>query len=249
MRDQLAKELENIGLSEKEAKVYLAALELGPSTAQAIAAKATVNRSNTYVMIEQLIKRGLMSSFEKGKKRYFLAGKPTQLLYLLKEKRRVLDNEEVAINKILELIRVRLVEGSNIPTAVVYEGAEGLWAAQQLLMKNTEEVWELVPVDIVREYLPEISKGDVRENFSKQFKIRSLYSSKDGPTQEVKNNVEYRYFSPDLFPIETEVIIFSSTVVITAYSPRIVSIHINNEKIAKSARVLYQALWDIAGQK
>jgi len=88
MKEQLEKDLQQIGLSEKEAKVYLASLELGPSTAQTIAAKATVNRPTTYVMIESLIKRGLMSSFQKGKKRFFVAGKPTQLLYLLDAKKK-----------------------------------------------------------------------------------------------------------------------------------------------------------------
>ncbi|MEY4744239.1 MAG: hypothetical protein RL272_184, partial [Candidatus Parcubacteria bacterium] len=72
MREDLAKELQKIGLSENEAKVYLAGLELGPSTAQMMAAKATVSRPTTYIMIESLIKRGLMSSFQKGKKRYFV---------------------------------------------------------------------------------------------------------------------------------------------------------------------------------
>ena len=81
----LDKELQKLGLSDKEAKVYLSSLELGPSPVQVIAQKAGVNRATTYVMIESLIGRGLMSSFEKGKKRFFTAESPDQLMTLLKK--------------------------------------------------------------------------------------------------------------------------------------------------------------------
>ncbi len=60
------KELQNLGLTEKEARTYLASLELGPETAQNIAKKTGINRATTYVQIESLKKRGLMSEFEKG---------------------------------------------------------------------------------------------------------------------------------------------------------------------------------------
>lgn len=42
----LVNHLKNAGLADKEAKVYLAMLELGPSPVLPIAAKAGVNRQN-----------------------------------------------------------------------------------------------------------------------------------------------------------------------------------------------------------
>ena len=44
----LERELQEIGLNEKEAKVYLATLELGQSVVQDIAKKAGVNRDNLF---------------------------------------------------------------------------------------------------------------------------------------------------------------------------------------------------------
>ena len=52
------KELQDLGLSEKEAKVYLTALEMGAETAQNIAKKANVNRATTYVQIDSLKAKG-----------------------------------------------------------------------------------------------------------------------------------------------------------------------------------------------
>jgi len=54
-------QLKHIGLSNNEAKVYLAMLELGPSPVLDIAAKAAINRPTTYVQIELLKKKGLVS--------------------------------------------------------------------------------------------------------------------------------------------------------------------------------------------
>ena len=47
MQDRLTKELMNIGFTDKEAKVYVGALELGAASAQQSAAKASVNRPTT----------------------------------------------------------------------------------------------------------------------------------------------------------------------------------------------------------
>lgn len=63
-------QLKQLGFSDKEAKVYMASLELGPDTAQEIAKKAGVNRTTTYVIIEKLIKKGKKRSFRSGWREY-----------------------------------------------------------------------------------------------------------------------------------------------------------------------------------
>ncbi len=61
----LTKKLEEIGLNEKEAKVYIATLELGEGSASEIAKKSEVNRATTYFILEKLIKMGLVSTSNK----------------------------------------------------------------------------------------------------------------------------------------------------------------------------------------
>ena len=97
----LKEQLEKIGLAEKEAKVFLASLELGSSAAQGIAKKAGINRATTYVIIEKLMKKGLMSSVEKGKKTYFQTEDPKRLLKLLEEQEEGLKRKEEEFKKYL----------------------------------------------------------------------------------------------------------------------------------------------------
>ena len=48
------KQLKSLGFSEKEARVYLALLELGPSTTTEIARKSKINRTTGYDILESL---------------------------------------------------------------------------------------------------------------------------------------------------------------------------------------------------
>ncbi len=75
------------GLSEKEAKVYLALIELGPSSVTQIAKKAAVKRTNTYHLLEALMSYGLVHpDNSKNKKAVFIAERPEEFLFLMKEK-------------------------------------------------------------------------------------------------------------------------------------------------------------------
>ena len=71
----LKNNLIELGLSEKEASVYLASLELGASSVQKISQQAKINRATTYVIIESLSKKGLMSTMEKAGKIFFFSGR------------------------------------------------------------------------------------------------------------------------------------------------------------------------------
>ena len=65
--NMLTKKLEEIGLNEKEAKVYIAVLELGEGSASEIAKKSEVNRATTYFTLENLMKIGLVSASNEEK--------------------------------------------------------------------------------------------------------------------------------------------------------------------------------------
>ncbi|MCX6739840.1 MAG: hypothetical protein NTZ49_01260 [Candidatus Parcubacteria bacterium] len=63
--------LTNLGLNDKESKVYLACLELGTSSILEIAKKSGVNRGTIYYIIEELKQKQLISQTTK-KKRYYM---------------------------------------------------------------------------------------------------------------------------------------------------------------------------------
>ncbi|HEU0050855.1 MAG TPA: helix-turn-helix domain-containing protein, partial [Patescibacteria group bacterium] len=80
MIDEIRACLMECGLTRKEADVYLALLELGPTGAQEIGKRADVNRTTTYLCLEMLKRRGLVSHFDEAKKLCFSAESPERLV-------------------------------------------------------------------------------------------------------------------------------------------------------------------------
>src|SRR3989338_386223 len=94
-------ELKKIGLSDKEAKVYLAGLELGKASVQDIAKKAGVNRTTVYVMVGSLENRGLMKTMKVGKRTFFVSENPDTFLDVLKKSKKEIEEKEMEIKEIL----------------------------------------------------------------------------------------------------------------------------------------------------
>lgn len=79
-KDTLVKGLLDIGFTGNEANVYLAALELKEALASSIAKRAGVKRPTTYVLLECLREKGLVSSFKKNGHFFFRVNHPCEFI-------------------------------------------------------------------------------------------------------------------------------------------------------------------------
>src|SRR3989344_8581990 len=103
----MLKQLTSLGLSDNEAKVYMAMLELGSATVLEISAKAGVNRPTTYVQIESLKKMGLVSTQTKGKKQIFIPESPDQLEFMIEREKKEIEVKKEELQKLLpELVNI-----------------------------------------------------------------------------------------------------------------------------------------------
>lgn len=101
-------ELQRLGLNKSEAKVYLALLELGSSSAGPITDKAQVSPSKIYGVLEKLLQKGLVSYIIKAKTKYYTAASPQKLReYLEQEKQEVRRREELLEKMLPKLKRVQ----------------------------------------------------------------------------------------------------------------------------------------------
>jgi sugar-specific transcriptional regulator TrmB len=239
MRDRLESLLTGLGLSDKEAKVYLANLTLGPATAQAIAAKATVNRPTTYVMIESLQNQGIISSHIQGKKRYFKAIEPEKLQLLIDRQTRRLAESATQLKQLLPAFETLLpnLKTSEEGTVAIYEGAQGINYWQDEIKKTTEEIRELVPVT---KKPPKITNLETKP----KAKIRRICALAEGVDIGSTQNAETRIISLKNSPFEAEVSILVDKVAITSYAMEQKVIVIIGHRIARTLGVLFDAMWD-----
>ena len=68
-----------LGLSEKEAEVYLALLALGKATAYAIAKRSGLKRPTVYMLLDQLRLKEVVLKIPNAKKQLFIAKDPSEL--------------------------------------------------------------------------------------------------------------------------------------------------------------------------
>ncbi len=177
----LEQELKNLGLVEKEAVVYLAALELGSSTIQEIAGKSQISRSTTYEVIESLVKKGLMSSLTKGKKKYFSAEDPERLLSFIDAKEKEFEKRKKELKAVLPELKEVSSLSRQRPRIKFYEGKQGIRRIQEdiLRTKNLRTIEEFVPLDDAYQLFPAHPR-DHRHGMGKKIEVpkNDLYQQK-----------------------------------------------------------------------
>lgn len=246
----LEKELQKLGLSDKEARVYLSSLELGPSPVQLIASKAGVNRATTYVMIESLISRGLMSSFEKGKKRFFTAEPPEQLMAILRKEEAEIKEKEKEFEEILPELKALFAGAEEKPRVKFYEGVEGLKAIQNDILKSKyDSLEEIVSLDECYRVFPPHPK-DHRQMIAQKTKdipVRVIYTSRKGKILTAKEGRrERRFIPPDKFPFATEINIYGQKAAIATCKGKLMGVIIESKEISEALRVIFNLAWEAA---
>lgn len=81
-------ELKELDLDDNEIRVYIACLKMGSSKVNDIAKAAELIRTTVYGVLESLIEKGLISTVVKENIKHFQAVNPKQLVELLEEKKR-----------------------------------------------------------------------------------------------------------------------------------------------------------------
>lgn len=120
------KNFEQLNLSAKETLVYLANLELGPSTVQRIAKKAGLPRSSTYLLIEELKEKGLVSQSKAGKKTTFIPSPPAKLVQLAEEQEEKSQKVVREVRSLLPQLKALHQKTPTKPSVRFYEGFEGI---------------------------------------------------------------------------------------------------------------------------
>ncbi len=78
--------LEQLGLTQIEAKIYQGLLKFGPTTVKDLADHVDLNRVTTHFQVNNLINKGLVVQLKKAARRQVAAETPERLQYLIEQK-------------------------------------------------------------------------------------------------------------------------------------------------------------------
>ncbi len=244
----LSTQLTCLGFSEKEAKVYLAVLQLSRATATQIADYAKMNRATTYLYLRGLINRGLVSSYGLMGHIVFVAESLEKITRLLEIKKQEAARQFEHFGKILPELRSIFNLAKGKPQIRFFEGKAGLASIQQeVLETNTDFLYCFYCLDYVYAVFPNIAKTYSTERTKRQIRSKIIYTSRLGSKKflDDKEKLRERRFVPfDKFPFSSDITIFANKVAIASLRGDLAGVIIENQHIANSFKLLFDLAWD-----
>jgi len=242
--------IKQIGLNEREARIYLATLELGGETIKRIAEKAGLERTGTYYLIEGLIEKGLVSSSFRGKRKIYLASEPKKLLILEEQKLRNLKEALPDLEAIANLKPIK-------PRIRFYEGKDGLKELYEDSLKTTKklpekerEILAYASAESVFSLFPEHQKEFINQRIKNKIKIRWI--APDTPfarsfKEEGKTALrEIRLVPKGKYTLETEMDVYDGKIALYGLKEDLMGVIIEHPAIAKTQREIFELAWEAA---
>lgn len=245
------KQLTKLGFSPREAMVYLALLELGPSTTTDIARRASINRTTAYPILEALAKDGLVNFIGETKIQKFAAESPEKVITFLEGKvRENQENLKKAQSLLPELLSVYNIGGK--PKVKFYEGIDGVREAfEDTLNTKGELLAYAVGTDAFDALGEEYFKNYFRKRTERGISVRCIAPDDSDSKAIVRNDVKElrktRLVPHDRFYFSTETNIYNNKILTVSWREKFAVI-IESEEIASAQKKMYELAWLGANQ-
>lgn len=243
----LVKNLQDLGLTDKEAKVYVSLSEIKEATPQQLAVRAGINRATSYVILESLLKRGLVRSAIKQKRLHYILESPSQILNLLEKQKIEIENrinQAKVILPELDMLDKLTSERTNIR---FFEGKEGIRLFQkEIAHADPDTIDEIYNLNTALEFFP-VSQNDHRRTlYRRKIKTRSIivFDSKEPLPRAPKLWQEEKRFLPsDKFPLQAEIVFFNNKALIVSLKDNLIGVIIGNNAIVGGLRLMFELAW------
>jgi len=150
----MLQDLIKLGLSDKEARVYMAMLEMGPSSVTEISKKARITRTNTYHILNALAVKGLVSTHEKKSKMIFAAEDPERIISMLEIKLKEIEDGIRHAKKILPEFKAIYKNPSGKLKVKFYEGVEGIISVYEDTLTSKSTILSYGSVENEHAFMP-----------------------------------------------------------------------------------------------
>lgn len=234
--------LKKTGLSEKQAVVYQATLELGTASVEAIAKKAGTKRPTTYLVLDDLAKSGLVTLVPRAHKSLYSAESPERLIGDAERRtellKRALPEMLAFYNTKKDKPAVQLYEGKD----AVYEIYERILAAKEVAFFSTIRDIIAVYPDIPRRLNERAMNGGA---YVREFLTRSQGDLDYAKTMRHGEHFQQR-FAPRAGEFFTDNCLFDGQVAFFSFDPYIFVILIKHRGIYGSLKSLYDCAWAAA---
>lgn len=235
--------LTRLGLKEKEAHLYLAALNLGETSMSELAQKAGLKRSGAYLVFKVLQQKGLMGNFRTKSGLRFVATKPE----VLKEK---LEKQLSELDFVMPSLKA-LVKKPDQPKITFYEGKEGyITAIEDALRTPNITLRHIGSLTELHRIIGE--KLDLNYYLPKRLKknifLRALYFKKDAEmiaTRNQQQELREVRLLPESYHHKTSTAIYGNKVTMVSAKTELVVMSIESAEIAAAESAKFDLIWNL----
>lgn len=242
----LENDLREAGLKEKEAKIYMAILELGEANIAQISQRSGINRSTVYLALKTLKEKGLILNIKKNKT-LFYAEDPRKMLGDLEKKKEVLEKAMPSLLASFAFIDKK-------PEVKYFEGVEGIKEIYQDVLKTPNSEMLAWYSNDYREFFDEkfFFEYFIPERKRKKIWLRSIYPEDQSMRNLASNNAEQlrqtRFVKNEKFKLESEICLYSKNKIgIIAYQDKL-GIIISSQNIYNTLKSIFEVMWDGASE-
>lgn len=247
------KKLEYIGLSEKEARVYIALLKLDKAQAVVLARKLSMKQPTIYVVLSSLVQKHLVQEVQVGKRTYFAAESPDALRVIAEKEKIAAETKLQRTDTIIAELKAVDKESGERPVVRFYEGKDAVknsideYVAREEFSEGLDYgiySYDLLPKIFNQKSLDEIERKRIQNNI----RFRAIYSGAQKVLEKSSNLQEIIKVDQERFPIECDIGIFKDevrfhTINNTGASPS--GIVIKNKEIATTLKSIIDYIFAI----
>jgi len=232
--------LQEIGLSNTEAKVYLALLELGSALAGEITKKSEVNRTNVYDALERLIEKGLVTYVISANRKVFEPVNPEMLREILKDK-------QEKLSSVINELQLKYKTSRSKEEATIFKGKKGIKSIFEDILKEKKDLFAYGAESRFADMFPAYQKhwNDRRARLG--IKVKMIYNEKVRQ-RKIKEKLKKltMKFLPKHYEFPSTIMIYGDKVITIVWTELPFGFMIRSKETVKSHMNFFEILWNIA---
>ncbi len=230
--------LEDMGLSNAEAKIYITLVELGDSKVGPIIEKSSLVSSVVHTNINHLVNKGWISYIKRGKIKIYKAIPPKNIINFLEErKKRVLE--------IIPELELKSQKSQQKEEAEIFEGINGIMFMLNSLLEDTitdkEYLFFASNIKEDNKKLQEFWSRYDAKRADKGLTIRGISPAKLKPYFTNRKKLKMKYTEQ---PTPSSLTIFNGTIALFSFGEKPIGYLIKSKEIYKIYKEYFEKLWN-----
>jgi sugar-specific transcriptional regulator TrmB len=240
-------ELQEQGLSKKEAEVYLLLVRYGMNRASGVyRLSGDANRTQVYAILDGLVKKGYADRVLKNGKSFFVACEPEVFVQRAQSRFR---QSKVLLE---DLHNIQLVKSK--PVVRTFEGLEGLTAMTEIFLDEArEQGGEMLQMGqelrLVEEY-PELIERFISSRKDRKIPLKLLctrfqqFEKYLNPQRDPVELREVRLVDPEKLDVDCTTYLYGDSIAVISLSHEMQGFIFTSPNVAMLNRKMFFLLWD-----